>query len=143
MKIMLPIDGSAHALEAVHHALLLVRAGLRGSFVLANVQEPPSLYEVVVAHDAAVIESVSAAAAEHSLEAAQALLRNAGVAYEVEIAAGDPGHTLADIAERFGCELVIMGAHGVDGTGGGLGSVAASLLHAAGVPVTIVPGPEG
>lgn len=139
MKILLPIDGSEAALDAVHHALRLVHAGLRASFVLANVQEPASLYEVVVAHDAAVIEQVSAAAAAHSLEAAQALLRVAGVVFETEVAVGDPGHALVEIAERFDCDLVVMGARGVGALRGGLlGSVANAVLHAAKVPVTIV-----
>ena len=139
MKILLPIDGSEAALEAVRHALHVVRAGLRASFVLANVQEPASLYEVVVAHDAKVIEDVSAAAAAHSLEPAQSLLRAAGVDFETEIASGDPGHLLVEIAERFGCELVIMGARGVGALRSGLfGSVSNSVLHAAKIPVTIV-----
>lgn len=62
MRILLPVDGSENALEAVRHALRLVDDGLRANFVLANVQEPASLYEMVVAHDAAVIERVSEAA---------------------------------------------------------------------------------
>ena len=139
MKILLPTDGSEGALEAVHHALRLVHAGLRAHFVLANVQEPASLYEVVVAHDAAVIEQVTAAAAAHSLESAQALLRAAGAQFETEVAAGDPGHALVEIAQRFECELVIMGARGVGALRGGLfGSVSNAVLHASEVPVTIV-----
>ena len=51
MQILLPIDGSPLSLDAVHHALRLVREGLRAGFVLANVQEPSSLYEMVVVHD--------------------------------------------------------------------------------------------
>ena len=139
MKFLLPVDGSEGALEAVRHALQLVRAGLKASFVLANVQEPASLYEVVVAHDAEVIEQVSAAAAEHSLAPAQALLRSAGVEFETEVGHGDPGHLLVDIAERFECDAVILGARGMDTfEGGALGSVATSVLHHASVPVTVV-----
>ena len=85
MKILLPVDGSENALEAVRHALRLVDDGLRASFVLANVQEPASLYEVMVAHDAEVIEQVSAAAAAHSLAPAQALLGVAGLGFETEV----------------------------------------------------------
>jgi nucleotide-binding universal stress UspA family protein len=139
MKILLPIDGSEASLDAVRHALRLVHSGLRAGFVLANVQEPASLYEVVVAHDPEVIKEVRAAAGAHSLEAAQALLRAAGASYEVEIAAGDPGHTLVEIAERFDCDMVIMGARGVGALRGALlGSVSDSVLHAARVPVMIV-----
>ena len=139
MKILLPIDGSEGALEAVHHALRLMHAGLDASFVLANVQEPASFYEVVVAHDAEVLENVSAAAGAHALEPAQALLRTAGVEFESEIGSGDPGHVLVDIAERFGCDMIIMGARGAGALRGALlGSVSNSVLHAAAVPVMIV-----
>ncbi len=139
MKILLPTDGSEASLEAVHRALRLVHEGLRASFVLANVQEPASLYEVVVAHDAEVIENVSAAAGAHSLEAAQTLLRTAGVEFESEVASGDPANMLVDIGERFECELIIMGARGVGALSGALlGSVSNSVLHTANVPVMIV-----
>ena len=143
MKILLPVDGSENALEAVRHALSLVSDGLRVSFVLANVQEPASLYEVVVAHNAEVIEQVSAAAAAHSLAPAQALLDAAGVAFETEIGHGDPGHQIVDIAERCGCELIILGARGMEPLEGALGLAANSVLHHAGMPVMIVRRQEG
>ncbi len=139
MRILLPVDGSEGALEAVRHALRLVHNGLRASFVLANVQEPASLYEVVVAHNAEVIEQVSEAAAAHSLAPAQALLRAAGLEFETEIGRGDPGHLLVDIAERCECDLVILGARGQDvSDSGALGPVATALLQHAQAPVTVV-----
>ena len=82
MKILLPVDGSEPALEAVRFAIRLARDGLRATFVLANVQEPTYLYEMVLAPDAEVLERVSGAAGSHSLEAAQALLQAAGLTYE-------------------------------------------------------------
>lgn len=139
MKILLPVDGSEGALEAVRHALQLVHAGLRADVVLANVQEPASLYEVVVAHNAEVIEQVSEAAAAHSLAPAEALLRAAGVPFETEIGHGDPGHLLVDIAERFGCDMVILGARGQDvSESGALGSVATAVLQHASAAVMVV-----
>ena len=71
MKILLPLDGSEPALEAVRHALHLVREGLNAQFVLANVQEPTYLYEMVLARDAEVLERVSGSAGAHSLEAGE------------------------------------------------------------------------
>jgi nucleotide-binding universal stress UspA family protein len=139
MKILLPVDGSEVSMEAVRLAVGLVRKGLQADLVLANVQEPASLYELVVAHDADMIERISAEAGAHALAPAQALLDQAGIAYESEVANGDPAHTLIDILERYGCELVVMGARG-QGTlrSALLGSVAHEVLHAAGVPVMIV-----
>jgi len=139
MKILLPVDGSAVSLEAVRFAIRMAQSGLASSMVLANVQEPATLYEWVVAHDQQVLEEVSAAAGAHTLEAAQALLDAAGIAYECEVASGDPAHTLIDILENFQCDLVVMGASGTSTLRRALlGSVSNEVLHAAGVPVMIV-----
>ncbi len=142
MKIFLPVDGSAASLEAVRHALHLHRQGLRASFVLVNVQEPPSLYEVVVAHDVEVIEKVRGAAGADLLQMAEALLQGAGVDYETEVAGGDPSHLLVDLLENYGCDAVVMGARGMgDPLAGGIGSIAHELLLHSPVPVTLVRAP--
>jgi nucleotide-binding universal stress UspA family protein len=55
------------------------------------------------------------------------------------VASGDPAHTLIDILERYGCDLVIMGASGMSSLRSALlGSVSNEVLHAAGVPVMII-----
>jgi nucleotide-binding universal stress UspA family protein len=139
MKILLPVDGSDVSLEAVRVAIRLAKEGLATSAVLANVQEAATLYELVVAHDPAVIEQVSAAAGAHTLQAAEGLLMKAGIPYETEIASGDPAHTIVDILERYGCDMVIMGASGMSTLRGALlGSVSNEVLHSANVPVMIV-----
>ena len=58
MKILVPVDGSAAALQAVRQALRMVDQGLRASLVLANVQAPASLYELLRVHDAQAIEAM-------------------------------------------------------------------------------------
>ena len=139
MKILLPVDGSAVSLDAVRLVIRMAQSGLETTVVLANVQEPASLYEVVVAHDPQVIEQVSAAAGAHMLEPAEALLKEAHIDYQCEVASGDPAHTIVDILERFECDLVVMGASGRSTLRSALlGSVSNEVLHAAGVPVMIV-----
>ena len=139
MKLLLPVDGSDVSLEAVRVAIRLAKDGLNTSVVLANVQEAATLYELVVAHDPAVIEQVGAAAGAHTLKAAEALLTLGGIAYETEIASGDPAHTIVDILERYGCDMVVMGASGMSPLRGALlGSVSNEVLHSANVPVMIV-----
>ncbi|MDO8318155.1 universal stress protein [Rhodoferax sp.] len=143
MKILLPFDGSPLALEAVRFVIRMAADGLDTSVVLANVQEPASLYELMVVHDPLVIEQVSAAAGANTLQAAQVLLDGAGLAYETEVASGDPAHTLVDILENYGCDLVVMGASGTSALRSALlGSVSNEVLHAAGVPVMIVKATE-
>ena len=143
MKILLPVDGSALSLEAVRFAVRLLKDGLSGSVVLAIGQEPASLYELLVAHDPEMIDRVSAEACVHSLQAAQAELDGAAVDYEIEVAKGDPAHTIIDISERFGCDVIVMGARGTSALRSAMmGSVSNEVLHASGVPVVIVKMPE-
>lgn len=139
MKVLLPVDGSELSMEAVRLALRMRQEGMHLSAVLANVQEPASLYEMLVAHDPDVIDHVSAEAGLHALQPARDLLDAAGVDYECEVAKGDPAHTLIDISERFACDMVIMGARGTSALRSAmLGSVSNEVLHASTVPVVIV-----
>jgi nucleotide-binding universal stress UspA family protein len=77
LKILIAVDGSDLSLDAVHHALALVRQGLRASVVLAHVQEPASLYELVTTRDPDLIAAASLEAGEHLMAPARALLENA------------------------------------------------------------------
>lgn len=139
MKILVPVDGSELALDAVRHALRLQRDGLQASFVLATVQEPTFLYEMILAPDAGVLERVTGAVGSRALEGAQALFKEACVPFEREIGSGDPASTLIEIAERHGCEAIILGARGMGALRSALlGSVSQAVLHASKVPVTIV-----
>lgn len=141
MKILLPVDGSPTSLAAVRHALQLRAEGLQASYVLLNVQEPPSLYEVVVAHDAEVLSDVRRAAGVDLLAGAEALLQAAGAEWESEVAGGEPGALIVELLENYGCDAVVMGAGESS-----LGSVAEAVLHHAPVPVTVVrepPAAEG
>lgn len=145
MKILLPVDGSSAALNAVRHALDLQREGLRASFVLATVQEPTYVIEMMLAPGADVLERVTGAVGARALKSAEALFEAAGVAFEREIASGEPSPTLLDIAQRYGCDAIVMGARGRGAlTSALLGSVSLAVLQASRLPVTIVkdqPGP--
>lgn len=142
MHIMLPVDGSPLSLEAVHHAIRLVRDGLKADFLLANVQEPSSLYELVVVHDPEALRRVALEAGEHAVASAAALLADAGLEHDIEIASGDPAHMLAEIAQTNECDAIIMGAHGEGESGAALGSVAQALLRSSSIPVMIVRPPQ-
>ena len=98
---------------------------------------------MMTAPDPEVLERVSQAAGADTLAPAAALLMAAGVAYESEVAAGDPAHTIIDIAERYRCDLIVMGARGTGALRSALlGSVSNEVLHAASVPVMIVKADE-
>ena len=144
MKLLLPVDGSDAALDAVRFAIRLAREGLPVQCVLGNVQEPATLYEMVVAHDPTVLHEVSDAAGAHAIEPAAALLRAAGIDCVGEVASGDPGHTLVELAENHGCEMIVMSARGLGALRHALrGAVSQPGLHSSPVPVLLVkPPPE-
>lgn len=139
MKFLIPVDGSPLSLEAVRHVLKLSQAGLDVELLLANVQESASLYEMVVAHDPAVLDEVSEGAGLHVLAPAVSLVEASGVDFEAVVARGDPAQTLVELIERHGCDGVVMGAHGKGMVRQALlGSVTMEMVHAAPVPVTLV-----
>ena len=138
-RILIAVDGSELALDAVRHALDLVRAGLRADFVLANVQEPATLYELVVSRDPDGIAAACLEAGAHLMAGARALLDAAGQSYVTEVGLGDPANTLVDLIENTQSDMAIIGARGQGAISGALlGSVSQSLAHASPVPVTIV-----
>jgi len=139
MRILIPVDGSELSLDAVRHALNLVRNGLQASFVLANVQEPTHLYEVWMSSDAEVRDAASRAAGMHALESAAVLLDTAGVDFETEVASGEPAPMLIEIAEREGCDAIVMGMRGKGALRSALlGSVSEAVLHDSPIAVTVV-----
>ncbi|CAN7632246.1 universal stress protein UspA [Acidovorax sp. Leaf76] len=139
LKILIAVDGSELSLDGVHHALSLVRQGLQASVVLAHVQEPATLYELVTTRDPDLIAAASLEAGEHLMAPARALLDAAGVQYETDVGVGDVAHTLVDMIERSGCDMVVIGAKGQGAiTTALLGSVSQEVAHASPVPVTIV-----
>ena len=139
MKILLPVDGSDGALEAVRYALRLQREGLRASFVLAAVQEPTYTYEMLLPPDTDVLDRLTGAEGARALKNAEGLFEAAGLNFEREIGSGDVPATLLEIAQRFGCEAIIMGARGRGALRSALlGSVSQAVLQASTVPVTII-----
>lgn len=141
LNILIPVDGSELAQLAVHHALRLVGAGLKARFVVANVQESANLYELVVAHDPAVLQQVNEAAGHDLMRPAVQLLQAAGLQVVQEVATGDPAHMLVDILERNACDAIIMSARGGGLRAAVLGSVSQEMVQISPVPVTLVKAP--
>ncbi|MDO9438642.1 universal stress protein [Hydrogenophaga sp.] len=142
LKILIPVDGSSHAMLAVHHALRLVGAGLKARFVVANVQEAANLYELVVAHDPVVLQQVSEAAGRDLVRPAVELLSAAGLQVEQAVASGDPANMLVEILETHACDAVVMSTRGSGLRAAVLGSVSQEVVQLSTVPVTLVRVPE-
>jgi len=139
LRIMIAVDGSELALDAVRHGLMLMRrGGLQATLVLGHVQEEASLMELAT-RGADMVAAASVEAGQDLLASAVALVDAAGVPYETEIGLGSPAATLVDMVERCGCDALIVGARGMGGLRGAwLGSVSQNLVHHSPVPVTVV-----
>ena len=146
MKILLALDDSPRALVAVRHVLQLWHEGLPLSLVLANVQAPAHLYELVMTADTEVIDAAAQAAGEHALAPALTLLQEAGVraeAIETVVGHGEPATVLVELAESFACDQICMGTHGSGWLASTrLGRVATAVLQQARCSVLVARDPE-
>ena len=142
MKILLPVDGTALSVHEVRFALRLVEEGLRAEFVLANVQEPATFFEVVTAKQPELIERAAIEAGQDMLDAPAQLLRQADLSFETEIVAGDPAQAMLDLIDTHDIELVVMGTRALGWIREALeGSTSRRLLQYSPVPVLLVKPP--
>ena len=121
-RILIAVDGSELALDAVRHGVALVRRG-----------------GLQATQGADAVAAASVEAGQHLMASAVAMVEAAGVPYETEIGLGPVAATLVDMVERCGCDALIIGARGLGGLRGTLlGSVSQALVQQSPVPVTVV-----
>ena len=144
MKILLPVDGTDLSLHETRFALQLVREGLKASFVLVNVQEQATFYEMVTAQDPALIETAAFEAGEDLIAPSARLLTEAGVPFETAVASGEPVNALLDLIELHHCDMVLMGSRAlgpwrrlIEGA-----STSRKLIDESPVPVLLVKPPQ-
>jgi len=137
-RMLVAVDGSPYALEAVRHSIALAHRGLRVTVVLAQVQEEATFLELAT-QDADAIANAALEAGEHLMASAVAQLQAAGVPFETEVALGEPGTTLVDMAARLQCDGIVVGARGMGALRRALmGSVSQAVLNHSHLPVTVV-----
>ncbi len=140
-RILIAVDGSAGAARAVQQALDLrtqLRDGAQAELHLLNVQRPVT-GNVASYVTAETLDDYRRELAETALSEARKTLSAAGVTHKEHLRVGDPGPTIAETAASEACDLIVMGARGLGShTAALLGSVAASTLEHAGVPVLVV-----
>ena len=144
MKILLPVDGTELSLHETRFALHLVRQGLKASFVLVNVQEQATFYEMVTAQDPELIDTAAYEAGEDLMAPSARLLQEAGVSFETAVVSGDPVNALLDLIELHHCDMVLMGSRAlgpwrrlIEGA-----STSRKLIDESPVPVLLVKPPQ-
>ncbi len=139
LKVLVPVDGSEHALRAVEHVLRLRDAAGGLEVHLLSVQIPVASghARLFVSHEQ--LEDYYREEGQQALSAARARFDAAGLPHTWHIAVGHVAETIAEYARELGVDQIVMGTHGRSALGHVLlGSVAAEVIRLAGVPVTLV-----
>jgi nucleotide-binding universal stress UspA family protein len=139
-KILVPVDGSEHALQAVRYVITLVREGRPCDVHLLNVQ-PPLMGDVTAFVSHRAVRDFHLEEARNAGRRARELLDRAGVAYAMHIVIGYAAEAIAECARDLRCTQVIMGTHGFGKiTHWLIGSVTRETIHLIDpmIPVTLV-----
>lgn len=139
IKILVPVDGTECALNALRHAAFLAREGGRSEVVLLNVQAPLERGRASAFHSLTALREQERRDGESALATACELLDEAGVRYSTLIGLGHTARTIVSAAEDNSCDSIVMGASLWSqikaAVGGGL---PAQVIRRASVPVTVV-----
>ena len=137
-KIIVPVDGSRNALNALDvavdlatahkHGICLVhvvpKGGVpRGMEQWAHIEHVHESSEWL--YDEGIAQNVLVAAEDH-------IAKNSGLAVERIVIHGDPAKCIVDMTDANDIEMVVMGSRGLSDFGGlVLGSVAHKVAHQA------------
>ena len=140
-SILVPVDGSEHALEAYKVAKRLASSG--ADIHLVNVPElPPATDELgrwVEASNLSVSRADAEEDAYNLLERTRDSVDQAGVEVHTSVHWGPVAKAIVAEAERLGVDAVIMGSRGLsDLKGLVVGSVSHRVMHSAPCRVILV-----
>lgn len=141
--VLVPLDGSKLAEEAISHALDVVAPDGKITLVCAvEVPEVPvyGYYPPVTLPDYEETKDELLPVARHYLEGLAADLTKGGTSTRFEVTMGDPVTVITETAERLNVDAIVMSTHGRSGISRFLfGSVTNKILEAKICPVLVVP----
>lgn len=138
-NLLIPIDGSKNALNALRYALDETQRDLDVQIHLLNVQAP--LLHVwpgkLLSPD--MVHAELQREGEQLLTDALSMANAADVRTTPHVRVGDPAQEIVACAAQFGCNAIMMGTRGVGALEGMvMGSVAHKVVHLSPLPVTLV-----
>lgn len=134
-RVVVPVDFSDESIAALDTAICLVpgAANLHVLYVLPTVELMGDAEVMLNTLD----EGVRRKHAEQALR--ERLGKDRFVGLNVSVAFGDPGHEIAEFAERIAAELIVLPSHGRRGLSRLLiGSVAERVVRLAHCPVLVL-----
>ena len=138
-KVIVPFDFSENSLAAVDTALQMVAdpSHVTVANVLQDLSplEPSEVWNTI--DTATRLRHVGAALRERLSDSRYSKVH-------IDISVGDPGHEIADLAEREHADLIVLPSHGRRGlTRLLIGSVAERIVRLAHCPVLVLRGASG
>ena len=136
-RILVPLDGSDLAEQALPHALTLAQA-FQSHVILLRVLEP--LPGVILLPKAIITEAeaMTRELAHNYLEEVATRLSQHGISVEVATTEGHPAEEIVLFSETANVDLVVMCTHGHSGARPyHMGTVAERVLHGATVAVLV------
>jgi nucleotide-binding universal stress UspA family protein len=144
--IIIPLDGSSLAEDAVEQALNIVEP--KGKITLVSAIEAPEVpiygyYPPVTMTDYEDAKNSLLPYARHYLQGIADRLNEHGFTVKIEAHIGDPAQIITDIAEKCQADAIVMSTHGRSGLSRWLfGSVTNKVLSAKLCPVYVIPSKE-
>lgn len=135
-KILNPVDGSAHAINATRYAAELSRF-FHSEMILLHCHRSFPRITAEPYYQKAINQITEES--EKLIASFVDILEDSGVKFEVRILEGAAGAVIPDVARIHKVDMIVMGSRGcTDLEGLILGSVAHKVLHSAECPVLIV-----
>jgi nucleotide-binding universal stress UspA family protein len=141
LKVLLPVDGSASALNATRKLV----------DTLAWYREPPAI-ELCTVHlplprvpnmgqfvSKEMVQKYYADESDAMLRPSREVLDAAGVAYTVQRLVGPIAETIVERAKQSGSDMIYLGTRGMSALANmAMGSVTTRVLHLAHIPVVLI-----
>lgn len=148
-RILVPLDGSLLAEEALPHAIAIARAQA-GEVLLFRVAVSSLISDAMVSLEqgnpelrayAVEVEEPVYESAQHYLEGVRRSLERQGIRAQIVVKHdADPATAILDYAREAGVDLIVMSTHGRSGLRRLIyGSVTERVLRSVGVPVLVIP----
>lgn len=138
MKLLIPVDGSERSHRAVQHVIDTFDHSGATQVRLINVQ-PEVPFARKWRLKAEDIHGEQQRQGRRALRHARTLLDQAGIEHDARIESGPAAETIIRHAQRWKCDIVIMGTRGVGATPNlVLGSVAMKVAQSSPCAVTLV-----
>jgi nucleotide-binding universal stress UspA family protein len=141
--ILCPVDFSDHSRQALAYAALLASRN-KGRLIVIFVEDPLLAAAAAVAYDEKALIERARKELRRLVERTIQKYRLPMSSVTLDVAVGRPHEEIAWTADRLGCDVIVMGAHGRTGTDRMmLGSTTHRILRRSPLPVLATPPVSG